>query len=68
MQQQSRYIVETNIERFKEHLRSGLLDAEQTRTVMVLLAEACAELSELDHLRAVERPPTAAQGFGANSS
>ena len=40
MLQPNRYIIETNIGRFREHLRSGLLDAGQTRTVIALLAEA----------------------------
>src|SRR5580693_6797008 len=53
MLQQKRYIIETNIGRFREHLRSGLLDAGQTRTVTALLAEALEELDELDRRSAI---------------
>jgi hypothetical protein len=63
MLQQSRYIIEINIGRFREHLRSGLLDAGQTRTVTTLLAEALDELDEFDRRRAITRPPTADQSL-----
>jgi hypothetical protein len=53
MLEQSRYIIETNIGRFRQHLRSGLLDAGQTRTVSALLAEALEELDEFDRRRAI---------------
>jgi hypothetical protein len=53
MLQQKRYIIETNIGRFREHLRSGLLDAGQTRTVTALLAEALDELDEFDRRSAI---------------
>ncbi len=59
MLEQSRYIIETNIGRFRQHLRSGLLDAGQTRTVSALLAEALEELDEFDRRRTILRPPTA---------
>ena len=62
MAQQSRYVIETNIQRFKEHLRSGLLDEEQTRTVTALLAEAYEELDEFDRRDAIAGRPTVAEG------
>jgi hypothetical protein len=68
MPDQSRYVIETNIERFEDHLRSGLLDAGQTRTVTALLAEARKELDEFDRRRAVARLPSAAQGLSSNSA
>jgi hypothetical protein len=58
--QQSRYVITTNIERFEEHLRSGLLDAAQSRTVAALLEEARDELDEFDRRSTIMRPPTAA--------
>jgi hypothetical protein len=68
MLQQNRYIIETNIGRFREHLRGGLLDAAQTQTVNALLAEALEALDEFDrrsaipHRHAAERmsPPPGA--------
>jgi len=59
MLQQSRYVIETNIGRFREHLRSGRLDAGQTRTVNALLAEALEELDEFDRRSAIPHPQTA---------
>jgi hypothetical protein len=56
--QQSRYIIETNIRRFQDHLRSGLLDATQTQTVTALLAEALEELDKCDRRRAIPHPST----------
>ena len=61
MLQQKRYIIETNIGRFREHLRSGLLDAGQTRTVTALLAEALEELDELDRRSAIPHRQAADQ-------
>jgi len=61
--QQSRFIIETNIGRFQEHLRSGLLDAAQTRTVTALLAEALEELDEFDRRSAIPHPPIADQAL-----
>lgn len=63
MLQLSRYIIETNIERFEEHLRNGLLDAAQTRTVTALLAEAREELAEFDRRSVIPHQPTPAQGL-----
>jgi len=65
---QSRYIIETNIERFEEHLRGGLLDAEQTRTVTALLAEAREELDEFVRRSAIIREQTAAQRLRPNNA
>jgi len=61
VQQQSRYIIETNIERFEGHLRSGLLDAEQTRTVIALLAEARQALNEFQRRCDIVHQPATAQ-------
>jgi hypothetical protein len=61
MLQQNRYIIETNIGRFREHLRSGLLDAGQTQTVTALLAEALEELDEFVRRSAIPHPQTADQ-------
>jgi hypothetical protein len=61
MMQRDRYVIETNIGRFREHLGSGLLDAGQTRTVTALLAEALEELDEFDRRSAIPRRQTADQ-------
>ena len=61
MLKQNRYIIETNIGRFREHLRSGLLDAAQTQTVNALLAEALEALGEFDQRRAIPHRPAADQ-------
>jgi len=45
--EQHHYVLTSNIRRFEQHLRSGVLDAEQTRTVAALLAEAHVALDEL---------------------
>jgi len=59
--QQSRYVIETNIGRFREHLRSGRLDAGQTRTVTALLAEALEELDKIDRRSAIRHRQAADQ-------
>jgi hypothetical protein len=45
---ENRYILEVEIERFKERLRSGLLDAKQARNATARLAEARNDLDEHD--------------------
>jgi hypothetical protein len=45
---ENRYILQAEIERFKERLRSGLLDAKQARNTTARLAEARNDLDEHD--------------------
>jgi hypothetical protein len=45
---ENRYILEAEIERFRQRLRSGLLDAKQARAATVRLAEARDDLDEYD--------------------
>ncbi len=43
-----RYVITANIDRFEEQLICGVLDRVQAATVLVLLAEARAELATFD--------------------
>jgi hypothetical protein len=57
--QQDRYVIISNIERFEERLKSGLLDEGQVRIVRGLLAEVRAQLDELNGIRRSAHSSTA---------
>ena len=59
MTPEKRYIAEAEIERFRQRLRSGLLDAVEARMAAVQLAEAREELDE-DDWATIRCPVTAA--------
>ena len=48
MTPENRYILEAEVDRFKQQLRSGLLDAKQARSATRQLAEARDDLDEHD--------------------